>query len=161
MKVRLVFFALIMMLCAGFSACSSRSPETLKNDADQKAVKVVALLPVENQTGDVRASKMLRLKISDELRFKGYPQVAIEVIDEGLAALAGGKEAGKNDAVSPAFIRETLGADAAMYCCLMESKAAKKNILYAGHRVGPVRTAQHGNGRNPVERAGQIHRQKF
>ena len=67
MKVRLVFFALIMMLCAGFSACSSRSPETLKNDADQKAVKVVALLPVENQTGDVRASKMLRLKISDGL----------------------------------------------------------------------------------------------
>jgi hypothetical protein len=129
MKVRLVFFALIMMLCAGFSACSSRSPETLKNDADQKAVNVVALLPVENQTGDVRASKMLRLKISDELRFKGYPQVAIEVIDERLAALAGGREAGKNDAASPAFIRETLGADAAMYCCLMESKAAKK-IFY-------------------------------
>lgn len=129
MKVRLFFLALIVVLCAGLNACSSRLPETLKNDADQKAVNMVALLPIENQTGDARASKMLRLKISDELRFKGYPQVAIEVIDERLAALAGGKEAGKNDAVSPAFLQRMLGADAAMSCCLMESKAAKK-IFY-------------------------------
>ena len=129
MKVRLVFFALIMMLCLGLCACSSRSPETLKNDADPKTANLVALLPVENQTGDARASKMLRLKISDELRFKGYPQVAIEVIDNRLAALAGAKEAGKNDAIAPGVIREMLGADSAMYCCLMESKAAKK-IFY-------------------------------
>ena len=129
MKVRLFFLALIVVLCAGLCACSSRSPETLKNDADQKAVNLVALLPVENQTGDDRASKMLRLKLSDELRFKGYPQVAMEVIDSRLAALAGTNAAGKNDAIPPGVIREMLGADAAMYCCLVESKAAKK-IFY-------------------------------
>jgi hypothetical protein len=129
MKVRLFFLALIVVLCAGLCACSSRSGETIKNDADQKAVSLVALLPVDNQTGDARASKMLRLKSSDELRFKGYPQVDIDLIDSRLAALADAKKAGNNDAVAPGVLREMLGADAAMYCCLMESKAAKK-IFY-------------------------------
>jgi hypothetical protein len=129
MKVRLVFFALVMVLGAGLCACSSRSGETIKNDADQKAVSLVALLPVDNQTGDDRASRMLRLKLSDELRFKGYPQVDIDLIDSRLAALTGDKKTGENDAVAPGAIREMLGADAAMYCCLMESKAAKK-IFY-------------------------------
>ncbi len=129
MKVHLVFSTLILVLCVCLGACSSRSPETLKNDADQKAVNVVAVMPVENQTGDARVSKMLRLKLTDELRFKGYPQVDIEVVDSRLAALAGAKEAGTHDAVPPSVIREMLGADAALYCSLMESKTAKK-IFY-------------------------------
>lgn len=129
MKVRLVLF-ILMMFCICICACSLRGPDTLKNDADQKAVNMVAMMPVENQTGDARMSKMLRLKLSDELRFKGYPQVDIEVIDSRLAALADAREAGANAAVPPGVNREILGADAAMYCCLMEGKAAKK-IFYA------------------------------
>jgi hypothetical protein len=55
--------------------------------------------------------------------------VDIDLIDSRLAALADAKKAGNNDAVAPGVLREMLGADAAMYCCLMESKAAKK-IFY-------------------------------
>lgn len=128
MKIRPVFFALIIALALCLCDCSSRGPDTLKNDAGTKAVNRIALLPVENQTGDARVPKMLRLKLSEELRFKGYPQVDIEVIDGRLAAMAGAGEPGKT-AIAPGVVREMLGADAAMYCSLMESKVSKK-IFY-------------------------------
>ena len=144
MKIRPVFFALIIALALCLCACSSRGPDTLKNDAGTKAVNRIALLPVENQTGDARVPKMLRLKLSEELRFKGYPQVDIEVIDGRLAAMAGAGEPGKT-AIAPGVVREMLGADAAMYCSLMESKVSKK-ILHAGHRIGALQMRSTATG---------------
>jgi len=125
MKIRPICFALIAVLAACLCACSSRGTDVLKNEAAAKAVGRVALLPVENQTGDARVSKILRLKLSEELRFKGYPQVDIELIDSRLASLANANGTGKTE-ISPGVVREMLGADAAMYCSLVESKMSKK-----------------------------------
>lgn len=130
MRIQKIFFTAVIALCLGLTACSSHGPAVAKNDANQTAVNMIALMPVQNNTADARVSKMLRTKLSDELRFKGYPQVALDLIDLKLMPLTGGQELKNHNVIPPKMIEELLGADAAMYCSLMESKTSKK-FFYA------------------------------
>jgi hypothetical protein len=130
MRVHSILFMVVITFCLCFYACSTHVPVVAKDDQNKNAVNVIALLPVENHTADTKASKILRAKLSDELRFKGYPQLAPDLIDSKLMSLTGGKELKKNDVIPPKVIEELLGADAAMYCSLMESKTST-TLFYA------------------------------
>jgi len=122
MRVHSILFEVVMAFCLCLFACSSHTPAVSKNDQNQKAVNMIALMPVENHDADTRASNMLRTKLYNELRFKGYPQIAPDLIDSKLMLLTGGKELKNSNDISPKAIEELLGADAAMYCSLKQSK---------------------------------------
>jgi len=122
-------FVVLIIFCLCLSACSLRIPGLTKNDPEPEepasGVSVIALMPVQSSTADERTLKMLRVKLGEELRFKGYPQVATDLIDSRLSALAEGKETGVKSAVTPAQIQELLGADGVMYCSLQEHPKSK------------------------------------
>jgi hypothetical protein len=129
MKFHGIWLCIWIAVCLCLSACSSRSPVMLKSDESPDTVKVIALLPVESNAADSKALKMLRNKLGEELRFKGYPQLDSELIDSKLMSLAGAKEL-KNDVIPPNALEKLLGADAAMYCSLLESKTSI-SVVYA------------------------------
>lgn len=119
-----------------FTGCAFRSPDTVKKDSDKSTAKVIAVLPVDNKTHDLKASQLLRLKVLDELYFKGYSKLPLEVIDKKLDPLYA-NDKNVPGVVSPSVIKELVGADAAMYCTLAEGNR-KANLFYV-----PVTVAAH------------------
>ena len=130
MKIHNVLCVILITLGLGLSACSSHAPVVLKNDQSPSVVNVIALLPVESNVADPKASKMLRTKLFEELRFKGYPHIASDLIDSKLMPLTGNKEVKENNVIPPKVIEELLGADGAMYCSLQESETSTR-LFYA------------------------------
>jgi hypothetical protein len=112
----LIIFTLII------AVCSSKSPYNMKDENDQSATKIIAVLAVDNKTADSKASVLLRNKILDELYFKGYTKVFPEIIDKKLEPLYSKEKKGGTGIVAPQVLKELVGADAVMYCTLIESK---------------------------------------
>ncbi len=130
MRISSVLLTGLIAFCVCLSACTAHTPKMLKNAQDPAEIKVIALLPVDCNAADAKASRMLREKLLKELHFKGYPPVASDLIDSKLMPMAGGKDAVKNSVIAPKVIEELLGADGAMYCSLTENKTSKK-LFYA------------------------------
>lgn len=118
----ILFAAALLTFCLCLFACSSNAPAVLKSDQNPSALNVIALLPVEGNVADTIALQMLRTKLSNELRFKGYSQIASDLIDSKLTPLTDDKDVIKNKGIPPKVIEELLGADGAMYCSLKENK---------------------------------------
>ena len=131
-KFSLYLTVIFTLIIAG---CSSQSPYEMKNDNDQNAAKIIAVLAVDNKTADSKASVLLRNKIIDELYFKGYIKVSSEVIDKKLDPLYNKESKGGTGIVAPQVLKELVGADAVMYCTLIESKRS------VGWFYAPVRIA--------------------
>lgn len=129
MKIRNMIYIIFITFGLCLSACSSHAPAVLKSKQNPNEVNVIALLPVQSSTADPKALQMLRTKLWQELRFKGYPQIASDLIDSKLLPLTGGKEVKKNDVIPPKVIEEVLGADGAMYCSLVEKTS--ESLFYA------------------------------
>ncbi|MEN6510173.1 MAG: GNA1162 family protein [Smithella sp.] len=119
----------LIIVCLCLSACSLRIPGLTKNDPELEepasGVSVIALMPVQSSTADERILQMLRVKLGEELRFKGYPQVATDLIDSRLSTFTQGKETGGKSAVTPGQVQELFGADGVMYCSLQEHPKSK------------------------------------
>ncbi len=113
-----------------FIGCASRSSNAVKNDVEIKSAKVIAVLPVDNKCPDFKAPQLLRLKVFDELYFKGYSKLPLEVIDQKLALLYSSERKSGAGVVSPSVVKELVGADAAMYCTLSEGER-KSGLFYA------------------------------
>ena len=118
-KFSLYLPVIFILIIAG---CSSQPPYKMKNDNDQNAAKVIAVLAVDNKTADSKTSVLLRSKILDELYFKGYTKVFPEIIDKKLEPLYNEQSKGGTGIVAPQVLKELVGADAVMYCTLIESK---------------------------------------
>ena len=122
------FLMFIVFLLAGCGG--SKAPHMIISDYSKKAARLIALMPVDNRTNDQLAPKMLREKILEELYFKGYPKIPLDMIDgrlnktyaEGVNAKAGN--------ISAKAIGSLLDVDAVMYCTLNESKTAI-HLFYA------------------------------
>ncbi|MRR17472.1 MAG: hypothetical protein EG826_13545 [Deltaproteobacteria bacterium] len=127
MRAHHISFAVICAVCFALSACALIAPATApKNEQKTPVVNIIALLPVESNTADTKAIKMLRTKLSEELRFKGYSQIASETIDSKLEPLTGNDKLKKSRAIPPQAIEELLGADGAMYCTLLENQSSTR-----------------------------------
>lgn len=116
---------LVMTFCFG---CASQAPHAIKKDSEKSVAKVIAVLPVDNKTADIKAPHLLRLKILDELYFKGYSKLPLEVIDKKLELLYNGEKKNAAGVVSPSVVKELVGADSALYCTLTEGKRASSLI---------------------------------
>ena len=90
----------------------------MKNDS---AAKIIAVMAVDNKTTDSKGSELLRNKIINELYLKGYTKVSPEIIDKKLEPLYSKERKGNYGIVAPQVVKELVGADAIMYCSLIES----------------------------------------
>lgn len=112
-----LFFPLAILAAA--LGCGSKIPPGNPEYAKAR-IKLVAVLPVKNNTGDTKAAPMLRQKVLDELYFKGYPKVPLNRIDEKLAPIL--HDHRDRGDIPPQTLGELLGVDAVMYCTLRELK---------------------------------------
>lgn len=129
------------------SGCSNNSQYGLKPNYDQNSAKIIAMLPVENKTFDGKTSQLLRSKLFEELCFKGYSKIPLDIIDKKLESLYIDKISKKSAAIiDPQVLKDLVGADAGMYCTLTEEKKSKK-IFYAPITIAvrcELRSAQTG-----------------
>jgi hypothetical protein len=109
---RFVFILLGLILLAG---CAGKIPHTLVPEYAKRGTRLVAVLPVRNMESDAGTASMLRVKLIEELYFKGYPKISPQGIDERLAAVPAG---GAN--LSPQLLGEMLHVDAVLYTTLKE-----------------------------------------
>ncbi len=130
MMRRPVQFIALTTIFIGLYACSSNDTAVLKDARTKNEVSVIALMPVENQTQDARVPLLLRAKISEGLRFKGYPQIFPEAVDGQFKPLRRPDGVAKESVVASRAASEKSGADAAMYCTLQESRA-QTAVFYA------------------------------
>ena len=121
-RTKEVFF-LLAVVCL-VSSCGHKNFSPVISANGEGAPRLVAVLPVENETSDAQAALILRGKIFEELYFKGYPKIPFEIIDERLSQIyrdERGRAAGK---IPPVVAGELLGVDAVMYCTLTERKTS-------------------------------------
>jgi len=123
-------YRLIVLLISGLitTGCASKALHTIKENFEKSTAKVIAVLPVDNKTTDAQASQLLRAKVLDELYFKGYTRLPLELIDKKLELLYSSEKKGEAGIIAPHVIKELLGADAVMYCTLNEGK--RTGILF-------------------------------
>jgi hypothetical protein len=117
---------LLIVMSLIISGCSAKTPYTLKPNYDQNPAKIIAVLPIENKTLDGKTSQLLRSKLFEELYFKGYPKLPLDIIDKKLASLYanGAKESAAT--IAPQALKDLVGADAGLYCTLMEGNKSEK-----------------------------------
>jgi hypothetical protein len=116
---RLVFPVILGIIAVG---CASQAPLALKQDLEKSKTRIIAVAPVDNKTPDAKASQLLRSKILDELYFRGYTKLSLELIDKKLEPLYSSEKKTRLGVVAPQVIKELVGADAVMYCTLTEVK---------------------------------------
>lgn len=116
---RLILFVVFIMILTG---CATSVPTAAKQDLEKSAARVIAVLPVDNKTPDIKAPQLLRSKILDELYFKGYSKLPLAVIDKKLEPLYSSDKKGTVGIIAPGVVKELVGADAVMYCTLTEGK---------------------------------------
>jgi len=109
-----------LLIICGIWGCASGVPHTIIPDYDKRAIRLVALAPVDNRTNDEAAAKLLRKTILDTLYFKGYPRIPLDMIDDKLTVACGEQARASADDISPTVIGQVLGVDAIMYARLLE-----------------------------------------
>lgn len=136
MKIFKIYLYIIIIGSLTISGCSTNSPYGLKPDYDQNSAKIIALLPVENKTLDDKTSQLFRSRLFEELYFKGYSKLPLDVIDKKLEYLYLEKKSKKSAAIiiDPQLLKDLVGADAGMYCTLNEENESKK-IFYSSRTI--------------------------
>jgi hypothetical protein len=121
---RLVGFMLVLPVFVG---CAVKIPHTIIPDFGKRQARLIAVMPVKNNSSDPISAEMLRVKLVEELYFKGYTRIPVKVIDE---KIAGASFVGGKDKVSPQQVGEMLKVDAVLYPILHESRIGS-SILFA------------------------------
>jgi hypothetical protein len=113
---RLVLLLMGLIFLVG---CAGKIPHMLVADYGKKGTRLVAVLPVRNLESDTGTgiASVLRVKLIEELYFKGYPKIPPQWIDERLANVPAG---GGEGALSPQLLGEMLNVDAILYTTLRE-----------------------------------------
>jgi len=136
LKIFKIYLYTIIIGSLTISGCSTNSPYGLKPNYDQNSAKIIALLPVEYKTLDDKTSQLLRSRLFEELYFKGYSKLPLDVIDKKLEYLYLEKKSKKSAAIiiDPQLLKDLVGADAGMYCTLNEENESKK-IFYSSRTI--------------------------
>lgn len=95
-----------------------------------KTTRLLVLMPVDDKANDKTAARMLREKMLEELYYKGYPKIPLDLIDAQLLKLGKGNTNTGAENISPQAMGDLLKVDAVMYCTLRKS-ATSQHFLYA------------------------------
>ncbi|MDP2268243.1 MAG: DUF799 family lipoprotein [Deltaproteobacteria bacterium] len=123
----------IVFLLAG---CGFRATHVIVPDYVKKTIRLVVLMPVDDQANDKIAARMLREKMLEELYYKGYPKIPLDLIDAQLRKLGQGNRTGEGS-ISPQAVGDLLKVDAVMYCTLSKS-GASLHFLYAPTSISAI-----------------------
>lgn len=107
-----------VFLLSGCGGGGSRIPGLNIKDYKKKGIRLVALMPVHNETKDASAATVLRRELLEGLYFKGYPKIPLDVIDEKIAGIYKENPGSERGNIPPGVLGELLGVDAVMYCIL-------------------------------------------
>jgi hypothetical protein len=91
-------------------------------------VKAIAVMPVDIKTGSRDAARIIRENLVEELYFKGYSKVPVEMVDAALAELRKRDSGVTGGSVPPQVIGSMLGADAVLYTTLLEASTTYKYV---------------------------------
>jgi hypothetical protein len=127
---RLLISAIILAMTMG---CTS-IPSKVDPHYSKSGTRLIAVLPVNNQTADAKAAQILRQRVFNELYFKGYPKIPLQLIDEKLSKVYKGYADMKRESIPPKAIGELLGVDAVLYATLYECTTSFA-YMYAPIRV--------------------------
>lgn len=117
----------MVFLLAG---CGFRATYVIVPDYAKKAVRLVVLMPVDDQANDKVAARMLREKMLEELYYKGYPKIPLDLIDAQLLKLGPAQSKTVEGNIFPQAVGDLLKVDAVMYCTLSKS-STPLHFLYA------------------------------
>jgi len=128
MRVRSVFTAFSLAVLAG---CAATAPSSVRHAAPFPAT--IAMLPLENQSLDLRAPELLRELLDTYLSAADFNLTDIKEAEEKLKSL-GISEGGQLNAVTPQKLAGLLGADALLYGDIETFNNANIGV-YAGRTV--------------------------
>jgi hypothetical protein len=131
--IRLLISIIVLAMAIG---CTS-IPSKVDPDYSKSGTRFIAVLLVKNQTADAKAAHMLREKVFNELYFKGYPKIPLQLIDEKLSKVYGAYSDFKRETIPPKAVGELLGVDAVLYVTLSECSTSFAHV-YAPIRVAVV-----------------------
>ena len=131
MMVRTARPLLLFLAVLFLAGCAAKIPHVIVSDYDKRGTRLIAVMPVSGSSSDQKSAEMLRIKLVEELYFKGYPKIPLNVIDEKLATLS----PGRGEKLDPKAVGEMLKVDAVLYSTLTESGMGR-GIVYAATAVG-------------------------
>jgi hypothetical protein len=99
-----------------------------------KKTRLVVLMPVNDKANDKTAARMLREKTLEELYYKGYPKIPLDLIDAQLLKFGEGKSITGDQDIPPQAVGDLLKVDAVMYCTLSKSSTSQ-HFLYASTSI--------------------------
>ncbi len=121
---------ILILLTFLVSGCAKKIPHFLAPEFEKRGVRLVAVLPVSNQSKNMEASILFRDKVLEAIYFKGYPKIPLNVIDEKLSKMYKDYQQPSVESVSPGSVGELLGVDAVLYVTLKECDTSFV-LLYA------------------------------
>jgi len=99
-------------------------------------VKTIAVMPVDIKAGNRDAARMIRENLVEELYFKGYSKIPMEMVDAALADFKK-RDGASGVTAPPQVIGSMLGVDAVMYTTLLDASTTYKYV-YAPVNVAAV-----------------------
>ncbi|HOJ52590.1 MAG TPA: DUF799 family lipoprotein [Syntrophales bacterium] len=140
--VTLSFFVVTIL-----TGCAKKIPHTLIPAYDKKQVRLIAVLPVEDQTNHPEVGKILRQEILDALYFKQYPKIPLSLVDEKINAFYPGVKNPNPQTMPPRDAGGILGVHAVMYITLNECSSRcliwlAQSTIAARFQLYDVRTGE-------------------
>ena len=133
-SIRFLHLVIVLSVIIG---CTSQITDLVNSDYSKKGTRLIAILPVNNKTANKKAGQIVREAILNELYFKGYPKIPLNIIDEKLSKIY--KEAVNFERanIPPKAVGELLGVDAVLYATLDECSTSF-TFVYAPTSVSVV-----------------------
>ncbi len=122
------------ILALGGTGCIGGPAPNVSPDFKANPPRSIAVLPVLNETVNLKAPEVLRPVIFKRLSQKGYEVPAAETIDQKLLEKEI-REAGQINSVTPQELGKILGADALLYSTVTECSTTYL-VVYASMTVG-------------------------
>jgi cardiolipin synthase (CMP-forming) len=119
--------SLRLLLLVVLAGCAAKIPHQIMSDFNQRGIRSIAIMPIDNSSADPKSAEMLRAKLAEEIYFKAYRPVPLRIVDEKLRGLS---FAGSREKVSSQQIGEMLKVDAILYSTLIECRMGSSS-LYA------------------------------
>jgi hypothetical protein len=143
LKICSIHLYLLIIVSIIISGCSIKLP-LLNHDDNQNStntisvfsnsIKTIAVLPVGTKNIDGITCQLLRSRLLDELYFKGYSKLPLDIIDKKLASISSDESKESAATIAPQALKDLIGADAGLYCTLMEDNKSKK-LFYAPIKI--------------------------
>jgi hypothetical protein len=131
---RLRFILLGIVVFSIICGCLGKSQQILSDNKEKIQPNIIAVLPVANKNPDGKSSQLFRARLMEELYFKGYSRLSLEMIDKKLESLYLNSDNKSVSDVNPQALKDLLGADSGMYCTLTEDNKSKK-LFYAPIKI--------------------------